>query len=130
MSVYKIAFGDNIYVGSTRNPLEVRKRGHKSCLANEKYKNKLYSFMRNSEIKDFKLELLETVSDGCLAVREEFYRKKLNANLNTFRCFITEEERLHSKNRKIKCCCGSIIRIDNINRHKKSSKHKTYENNS
>lgn len=124
MSVYKIDLGNNnIYVGSTKNPLSMRKCGHIHSFTTGKNK-KLYNFMREHGINEFNLDLLETVNDGTLKIREEHYRKTLNANLNSIRCYITEDERLHQKNKTITCTCGAVVRIDNINRHKKSNKHK------
>tara|TARA_R100000951_G_scaffold62053_1_gene52073 strand:- start:120 stop:515 length:396 start_codon:yes stop_codon:yes gene_type:complete len=122
MSIYKIDLGNNnIYVGSTKNPLSLRRNSHKHALRHNNNK-KLYNFMRDNDITDFELELVEAF-EGDLKKREEYHRKKLNANLNSIRCYITEEERLSHKNKKITCSCGCVVRYDNITRHRKTSKH-------
>ena len=124
MSVYKICFGNNIYVGSTINSLKKRKYGHTRGLKNLNSTKKLYRYIIDNNINDFDLELIEKINDiEQLKKREEYYRKLLNANLNTYRCYITHEERLTSKNRLYTCMCGSNVRFDNRNRHIRCAKH-------
>tara|TARA_R110000782_G_scaffold45394_1_gene100864 strand:- start:5664 stop:6062 length:399 start_codon:yes stop_codon:yes gene_type:complete len=124
MSVYKICFDNNIYVGSTINSLKKRKYGHTRGLKNLNSTKKLYRYIIDNNINHFDLELIEKINDiEQLKIREEHYRKLLNANLNTYRCHITPEERLISKNRLYTCMCGSNVRFDNRNRHIRGAKH-------
>lgn len=128
MSVYKIEFNENnIYVGSTKNHLEVRAFSHERSILNPKKKNKLYKYCRKNNICSIKCELVEKIDNRMiLREREEYWRKNLNATLNTRRCFVTPEQALEYKNRKVKCGCGKSFRWDNVLRHRLSRKHIRY----
>ena len=87
------------YVGSTAD-WKQRKRSHKSDCNNEngkKYNTKVYTLIRaNGGWDNFKM--IEIGKQEQLTLREaeyieEQYRVELNANMNTHRCFRTEEQK-------------------------------------
>jgi len=87
------------YVGSTKN-LKHRLRLHKSECHNEnskKYNTKKYKFIRaNGGWSNFKVVELgrrEQISKRQAEQIEEEYRQELDANMNSKRCHITEEQR-------------------------------------
>lgn len=94
--IYKIEMDeDNIYIGSTTQKLCVRQSNHNSNL--KKYpQRKLYkTFIENNitSIKCIWVADCEYNSNAELRKIEEDYRKELNGNLNSVKCYITEEER-------------------------------------
>ena len=89
---------DLCYVGSTANWKE-RQRKHKSDCNNEnskKYNNKKYQIIRaNGGWQNFKMIQIGTSAQ--LTIREaekieEDYRVELKANMNTIRCYRTQEQ--------------------------------------
>ena len=94
--IYKIVcddLPDFIYIGSTCNMVQ-RKYHHKS---NSKDKpQKLYTTIRESGGWDnWRMVLVEELGDVSkneAFIREEHYRVEFQANLNMFRCYITEEQ--------------------------------------
>jgi len=94
-NIYKI-YNDfeDIYVGSTIEPLNKRWIRHKSKM--KKFpERKLYKTILDIGLEKFKIELLEEYlfnEKQELNIREEYYRKLLNANLNTLKCYISAEE--------------------------------------
>ena len=87
------------YVGHTCN-VKSRKSQHKSDCNNPdspNHNNKLYQVIRtNGGFKNFKMVILgtrENLTKTDAHIIEEEYRKSENANLNTYRCHLTPEER-------------------------------------
>lgn len=156
---YKIVCLDNscelCYVGSTAD-FNKRKQTHKHSCNNEnskEYNCKIYTTIReNGGWENFKM--IEIGKAEQLKKREaeqieEEYRQELKANMNTKRCFRTEQQKQdqlreqHQKyykenkeyykeyyeankdklNEKITCECGCVITKQHLSAHKKSQKH-------
>jgi len=93
--IYKIASLDptitEIYIGSTAD-LKQRKALHKSSCNNENsdaYNTKVYHYIRdNGGWGNFKVYVLEEIkcNEYQAELREEYYRKELNATLNMKMC--------------------------------------------
>tara|TARA_R100000655_G_C2952158_1_gene187467 strand:+ start:173 stop:718 length:546 start_codon:yes stop_codon:yes gene_type:complete len=152
------------YVGSTDDEYR-RKKEHKNVCNNPNardYNFKVYQTIReNGGWENWKFEIIEvcddTINTKKLArEREEFWRKTLNATLNSQRAFLTEEEKKeyqaqyyqehkeekavygaqhYQDNRekiaaraaeKITCICGSVFRRDSKVKHEQSEKHKAF----
>jgi hypothetical protein len=101
---YKLICLDNsvelCYVGSTANWKE-RQRTHKSVCNNENsksYNTKIYKIIReNGGWDNFKMVQLgtrEQLTKREAEQIEEEYRIELKANMNTIKCFRTEEQRI------------------------------------
>ena len=109
--IYKIFCKDlpnDLYVGSTKN-FRDRIRTHKSKCYNEndkEYNKNLYQVIRaNGGWENWNIEIikeLEVESKDDAEIVEEEYRIKLQANLNTLRCFRTHEERLEQSRESAK----------------------------
>ena len=101
-SIYKILcddLSDFNYVGSTQ-AFRNRKCQHKSRCNNEKdnaYNRKLYTTIRdNGGWENWRMvcvEEIELESKRQAEAKEEEWRMKLNGNLNSKRCYITEEQK-------------------------------------
>ena len=94
--IYKIEINENnIYVGSTERILCKRQSQHNHDL--KKYpERKLYKLCIENNITKIKCIWVADVefnSKAELRMVEEEYRKKLNGNLNSQRCYTTEEEK-------------------------------------
>ena len=85
--IYKMTntVNSDIYVGSTVTSLIMRQYGHNHA-AEKGHESKLYTFMREFGLLNFKIELLEncnvTTRMGLLE-REQFWINKLQPTLNT-----------------------------------------------
>jgi len=157
--IYKICCDDcpdYVYVGSTKAFRE-RKHRHKSDCNNEKskhYNYKLYTKIReNSGWENWRMVIIDECGEITFTearIKEEEWRVKLNANLNSQKCHQTEEghkdnkkewnkknyeynkeyyeknkEKINEKNREIITCeCGCKTLNSHLARHKKSKKHK------
>lgn len=77
MSIYKITCEDNhFYIGSTKNPLEVRLYHHKQS---SKYKNtKFYNHVNQIGWDKVKIECLETTEDYKTKEYEYIYNERNN----------------------------------------------------
>ena len=113
----------NIYIGSTTDFIK-RKSNHKSNCNNEKsksYNYKIYEIIRNNggwnNWKMIQVEEYPCENNRQAEEREEYWRKKLNADLNMYRSYITEDE----KNEYIK----SYYDLNSVSIKEKS---KTYYN--
>jgi hypothetical protein len=96
--IYKIVCDDlpeYIYVGSTK-AFRSRKNQHKSR-CNKGCTEKLYSTIReNGGWNNWRMVMIEECGEISLVqvrIKEEENRMKLNANMNTLRCYVTEEEK-------------------------------------
>ena len=150
---------DLCYVGSTANWKE-RQRDHKNKCNNENskgYNSKKYQIIReNGGWNNFKMIQLgtrEQLNKREAEQIEEQYRQELKANMNTIKCFRTEEQKKEQHNEriqkwreenkdkfkeqtqnyrdknkdkinvKVKCECGCMISKSNLSRHQTSPKH-------
>jgi len=142
--IYKICCDDcpdYIYVGSTKSLIK-RRYDHKyfSKVRNQK----LYTTIReNGGWDNWRMVILEECDETIdtkrkAEIKEEEYRVKLNANLNSQKCHQTEEERKEYmknyerpdpeykkkyKQLRYKCECGREIVLDNKARHEKTNLH-------
>ena len=163
--IYKICCDDVkdfVYVGSTQN-IRCRKNHHKSICNNEndkKYNRKIYQTIRaNGGWEKWRMVCIheqECETKTQAVIIEERYRQELNANMNSQRCYRTEEQnkeymKEYNKERKeetkeynkeyyennkeeIKektskkytCACGSELRWDYKAKHEKTKKHKEF----
>ena len=99
--IYKICcddLPDFVYVGSTK-AFRQRKITHKSNCYNENkktYNYKLYSTIReNGGWDNWRMVIIEDCGEITFTqarIKEEENRMKLNGNLNSQKCYITEEE--------------------------------------
>ncbi len=105
--VYKISNGEFSYYGSTNN-FERRMKEHRHDCSWNTEKNKLYEKKRYKIMREhggwnaFTKEIVESSIDTKLNARqrEEHYRK-IDGNLNVFKCYITpEEQKAKDKERK------------------------------
>ena len=95
--IYKICCDDLpefIYVGSTKAFRE-RKRRHRLNTLNGS-PEKLYNTMRdNGGWDNWRMVILEDIGEVSLTqarIKEEEHRVKLNANMNSIKCYQTDEE--------------------------------------
>lgn len=101
--IYKIVndIDDEIYIGSTIQPLHVRFGGHKSDIGKVNSSN-ISKKMTEETKKYFRIILIEDYpcdNRDQLRAREEHHRKN-NDCINKQRCFLTEQEK---KDQKAKC---------------------------
>jgi len=101
--IYKIVCDDVpefVYIGSTTNFTQ-RKKCHKSTCNNinnkRTYNLKLYSTIReNGGWDNWRIVIINECEEGITKTQahiiEEEFRVKLNANLNSIKCFTTKEE--------------------------------------
>ena len=164
--IYKICCDDVkdfVYVGSTQN-IRCRKNQHKSDCNNENnnknYNSKIYKTIRDNGGWDnwrmLCIAEVECETKRQAEIVEERYRQELNANMNSQRCYVTEEQnkeymKEYNKERKeetkeynkeyyennkeeIKektskkctCTCGSELRWDYKAKHEKTKKHQEF----
>ncbi len=150
--IYKICCDDLpefIYIGSTKSFRNRKSRHKKNCDTDD---TKLYNTIRdNGGWDNWRMVILEDIGEVSLTqarIKEEEHRVKLNANLNTFRCYITEEQRkekqkenkkeyykqnkqeiLKYQKEKITCECGKKFSINHKSRHLNTLFHKKYISN-
>jgi len=107
--IYKICCDDCpdfVYVGSTK-AFRQRKSSHKHDCYNENsknYNNKLYTTIRkNGGWDNWRMVLIEDCGEISFTqsrIREEENRVKLNGNLNSRKCYTTEEEKKERHNKQ------------------------------
>ena len=152
--MYKIVCKDlaikDMYVGSTTD-FRARKNNHKvDChkIGGKNYNFNLYKFIRdNGGWVNWEMILIEKFPCDskldCMK-KERDIKEKLNANLNSNRAYVTNEEnklrcanyynkyQKYSENIvqrklngkiKIKCECGCVVSKSSVCSHKKSNKH-------
>lgn len=130
---YKIVCLDNsvelCYVGSTAN-WKARNHQHKNDCNNENskaYSSKKYQTIRENggwdNFKMIQIGTREQLTKRQAEQVEEEYRIELKANMNTIRCFLTEEQKQEQKKEQKKKWCE-----DNINKHRQYQKN-YYEGN-
>lgn len=137
--MYKISIENYIYIGSTKD-FNQRKMGHKNVCnnANDKaYNSLVYKQIRDAGGWD-KCEIVPIEEYNCetkkqALMREEYWRREYNANLNKNRPYITEEQKKDyhtewTKNKYITqpfitCSCGSYFLKSYKPIHEKTKKH-------
>ena len=93
--VYKIEVGDELYIGSTEEKLCVRQGSHNRDLKKFPHR-KLYKACIDNGIDKIKCWWVADIVFNSFNERraiEETYRKELNAELNTRRCYRSQEEK-------------------------------------
>jgi predicted GIY-YIG superfamily endonuclease len=136
--IYKISVGDYTYIGSTRDYVQ-RKQSHKSASKTKEFK--VYQLIREAGGWD-KCEMVPIEEFECeeqlqARIREEYWRREYNANMNSCRAHITEEERIEQKleARKVwgkqvsvkhSCQCGGKYTTQNKTIHERTKKHLDY----
>ena len=96
--IYKIVndIDDEIYIGSTADTLSRRFSGHK-VKAKRVPNRKIYLHFDLHGIECFRIVLVENWSCDSkdeLTMREEFWRKELQAGLNSRCCYLSKEARI------------------------------------
>jgi hypothetical protein len=128
--IYRIVVAGEIYIGSTKQKYLCQRQGnHNTRLRNPNNKNynlPLYKFCREHNVEKIICELIETVDNENITIKEQDYIDLLQPSLNRQRAYITEQQRIEQikkKNKKhnnIKSnCpeCGKLMVKGNINRH-------------
>ena len=151
---YRIYSLDNayIYIGSTRN-FNKRVNDHKSTCNNKNSKSyniKLYSTIRNNKgLDNFLFEIIDSIDadDRQLILKhEQELMIKYNSNLNTYRAFLSVEDKKqekiqynnqyridnneilnNKKKEKFTCACNGRYTRYHKAEHLKSKKHKKFE---
>jgi hypothetical protein len=156
--IYKLwsPSNDLVYIGSTIQPLSMRKGGH--VVSFKQWQNGKYGFTTSFtilECEDNRIDLLEAYpcnNKTELLAREGYWIKKLNC-VNKFipnrkhqeyyddnkekikeqskQYYVDNKEKL-KENAKVKCSCscGSNFRQGDLARHIKTEKHQTFLNSS
>jgi len=131
--IYKICCDDLpefIYVGSTKS-FRNRKSSHKKDY-NKGDTKKLYTTIReNGGWDKWRMVILEDIGEVSLTqarIKEEEHRVKLNANMNSQRCFRTEEEKKYYENNKEKMLDYQKDYYQNNKEHIKEYHKEWYEN--
>ena len=145
--MYKITAGEYTYIGSTRD-FKQRKIAHKHNCTNingAKYNCKVYQIIREAGGWD-KCEMVpieEFECDGMIPsrIREEYWRREYNANMNSQKSHTTSEEKKEHKNEHAKeyrqinktkirekhiCGCGGSYSISSNAVHQRTKKHQDY----
>ena len=134
--IYKIVHKEdydnaNIYIGSTSNFVK-RKNQHKSdcnCVTSKSYNQKNYQYIRDNGGWDcFNMIEVEKFScnDGNEArAREEYWRCFFNAQLNSFRAYITDEQIREIKKERYEQ--NKDKRLEQMKEYRESNKDKISE---
>ncbi len=148
--IYKITIQDYVYIGSTQN-LTRRRYEHKSK-SNNHFNRLVYNKINELGCWDdcimVPIEEFECDNKIQAHIREEYFRKEYNSNLNSKYCHADDKrhkEVMKNKNdkfyenhkleisekgkNKFTCECGSICRIGDKVRHLKTLKHCEFINN-
>ena len=128
--IYKIELNENnIYVGSTTAKLCKRQAEHNQRLKKFTHRKLYKSCIENNinYINCIWVADIEYDSNAELRKIEEDYRKSLNATLNSYRCYITEEDRKEYKKNRYE---NNKIEISEKRKeHRKQNKDKINEKN-
>ena len=135
--IYKLVCDDcdELYVGSTKS-INGRKGRHKyNCNnANDvRHNSKLYTIMREYGGWDnWRMVVIEecgNISKTQAHIKEEEYRDKLKAKLNSILAYQTNEQKKEKRTKyrkdKIECDCGCFVIKNHMSDHKKTKKHIT-----
>ena len=141
--IYSVEIAGELYVGSTKvKYLCDRQSKHNQCLRNQNirgYNIPLYKFCRTHNVEKIICQLIETVDNENIKIKEQTYIDLLQPSLNHIRAYTTEEQRLeqlkeyNKKNKeKLKSVRSEIINcpICNIQIQKGSlTRHKNRKHN-
>tara|TARA_R110000823_G_scaffold297876_1_gene418117 strand:- start:36 stop:500 length:465 start_codon:yes stop_codon:yes gene_type:complete len=138
--IYKIELNENnIYIGSTTQKLCKRQSSHNFNLKTKPHR-KLYKLCIENNITNIKCVWVADVtfnSNAELRMIEEKYRKELNGNLNSYKCYRSKEDRkeyekkrkkekkeYNKKHKKIIKCdkCDCTMNKSSLKKHQKSNK--------
>ena len=118
--IYKITCDDELYIGSSAEPFNVRQSKHKYCVNNIGYsKSRLYRVIQEkgtdwhmSKIEDYPCETEEQ-----LQLREEHLIRILKPTLNS------QSARNYMEGRWVICECGRGVLPKNIAKHRRTKAH-------
>lgn len=140
--MYRITVGDYTYIGSTKD-FKQRKKQHKTdCKIKE---IKVYQMIREAGGWD-KCEMTPIEEYECegqlqARIREEYWRREYNANMNSCKAYRTDEEKIEDKKEgnkayyevnkekeqtKYECKCGGKYATHHIRNHERTKKHLDY----
>jgi len=138
--IYKISIADQCYIGSTKD-FKQRKQGHRDVCTHDSRNNhylKIYETIRANGGWD-KAEMIPIEEFECegqlqARIREEYWRREYNAQLNLKRAYITKEqheELLHKndvlrRSIKVACDCGGKYMLPHKTTHENTKKHQEY----
>jgi predicted GIY-YIG superfamily endonuclease len=131
--IYIIDFEHDLYIGSC-NDLHKRIIQHKTACLNEKDRHhniKLYQFIRkNYKWEEINFEILEQhesiLEKKELLKREQQFLDTLHPTLNSYRAFISAEDKKQIKKQKFNCECGGKYTGSHQSHHYKTNKHQQY----
>ena len=134
--IYTIKTVDGIYVGSTVD-FANRKSTHSTRVKSGKMTLLYQNILKHGgqyEIEIHKMYPCKNRTE--LQMEEQKVADELNANLNTYRCYVCPDVLKQEKNAyckeylktyirpRIKCECGVELRKDNLSRHLKTKSHR------
>ena len=140
--IYKISIADQCYIGSTKD-FKQRKHGHRDVCMHQARGNhflKIYETIRTNGgwNNDLMIPIEEFECEGQLQarIREEYWRREYDAQLNLKRAYITKEqhEELLKKNDitrrsiKVACNCGGKYMLPHKKKHENTKKHQEFLN--
>jgi hypothetical protein len=104
--IYRVEIAGELYVGSTKVRLLCnRQKQHNYNLrtpTRKGYNSPLYIFCREHNVKKIICELIETVDNENIKIKEQEYIDLLQPSLNTYRAFRTEEQRIEENKEYMK----------------------------
>lgn len=140
--IYRISIGDYTYIGSTRDFTQ-RINTHRRACKNKDFR--VYQLIREAggwdKCEMIPIEELECNGQFQARIREEYWRREYNANMNTIRAYLTEKEKIEQQqklskksyeankeilNVKHTCECGGRYIYRHKERHEKTKRHSRY----
>ena len=130
--IYKIEICNEIYIGSTIQRLSNRRTKHNSNLKDINKNCKLYETCRTNNINNITLIEIEKVKINNkkeLNIIEQKYINELQPTLNTYRAYMTEEERIeqHKECDKNKYLKNKEKIKERVKEYRKNNKEKIKE---
>ena len=136
-TIYKLVKNDDydnasIYIGSTTDFIR-RKNNHKNCCNNEKqkgYKDKKYQYIRDNGGWDnwnmIEIEKFPCSDGNETRAKEEYWRSHFNAQLNSRKAYMTDEEKLEYHKQYREQNKDRIVEYNENNKDKKREQDKLY----
>tara|TARA_R100001015_G_C4633772_1_gene199212 strand:- start:1291 stop:1830 length:540 start_codon:yes stop_codon:yes gene_type:complete len=134
--IYTIKTVDGIYVGSTVDFIN-RKSTHANRVKSGRMTLLYQNILKNQGEYTIEIHKMYPCKNKIELVKEEQrVSEELNANLNTYRCYVPPEIMKQERNAyykeysktyirpRIKCECGVEMRKDNLKRHLTTESHK------